>query len=77
MDLLVGDLVDSERCVDDSILWDDSIKANFLRVCDFITKCSQAGCIFNPAKFQFAEKTVDFLGFRVTDTGIQPHPDCP
>ena len=75
MDLIVGDLVDSERCVDDSVLWDDSIETNFFRVCDFIMRCSQAGCIFNPAKFQFAEKTVDFLGFRITDKGIKPHPD--
>ena len=75
MDLITGDLADCERCVDDSLLWDDDIEANFHRVCTFITKCSQAGCVFNPAKVQFAETTVDFLGFRVTTTGIQPHPD--
>ena len=75
MDLIVDDIDDYEHCVDDSILWDDNIEDNFKRVCSFIAKCSKAGCVFNPSKFQFGEREVDFLGFRITDHGIQPHPD--
>ena len=75
MDLITGDLPDSERCVDDTVIRDDNIESNFYRVCSFLTKCSLAGCLFNAAKFQFAETTVDFLGFQITDTGVQPHPD--
>ena len=75
MDIIVGDMKDYDHCVDDSILWDDDIESNFYRVCSFINKCALAGCVFNPTKFQFGQTSVDFLGFRVTDTGIQPHPD--
>jgi hypothetical protein len=30
--------------------------------------------VLNPDKFQFAEKSVDFAGFRVSDTTIEPLP---
>ena len=63
MDLIVGSMEDYEHCVYDSILWDGDIAANFHRVCDFLSKCSTAGCVFNPTKFQFAHQEVDFLGF--------------
>ena len=75
MDLITNGTNDYESCVDDTILWDNTVQENFYRVCDFIAKCAKAGCIFNPNKFQFASETVDFLGFRITSTGVQPHPD--
>ena len=65
----------TEHCVDDSIIWDDDISSNFERVCAFLAKCSTAGCIFNPSKFQFGQQEVDFLGFTITDTGIKPQAD--
>ena len=74
MDLIVEGTPNYEHCVDDSILWDTDIASNFVRVCRFIEMCSAAGCKFNPSKFQFAQEEVDFLGFRVTSTGIKPHP---
>jgi len=30
--------------------------------------------VLNPAKFQFAEKTIDFAGFRISDSTIEPLP---
>ena len=74
MDLIVEGVKDFEHCVDDSILWDSDIETNFFRVCDFIERCSKAGCIFNPEKFQFGSETVEFLGFQITKSGIQPTP---
>ena len=72
MDMIVAGTPDYEHCVDDSVLWDDSIQQNFVRVCEFLEKCSRQGCIFNPKKFQFAEDEVQFLGFNITKTGIKP-----
>ena len=72
MGLITKDLTNFESCVDDSIIWDDSIEENFNRVCNFIKTCASAGCIFNPSKFQFDSKEVDFLGFIITATGIKP-----
>ena len=65
MDKIIGDFKDYKKCVDDTIIYDDSIEDNFFRVCEFLEKCNKGGCIFNPQKFQFGDKEVDFLGFRV------------
>ena len=73
MDKIVGpDFKDYKKCVDDSIIWDKDISTNFYRVCDFLQRCSAQGVIFNPAKFQFGEATVKYLGFVINSTGIQP-----
>ena len=60
LDQIVQGTQNFDHCVDDSILWDTDIKANFFSVCAFLTKCAQAGCIFNPSKFQLAEEEVTF-----------------
>ena len=64
-----------KNCVDDSLIYDDSIEENFYRVCKFLEQGSRGGCTFNPNKFQFGEREVNFLGFLVTDTGIKPTPE--
>ena len=60
------------RCIDDSLLWDDTIEEQFLRTCQFLDKCSSHGIVLNPAKFTFCQQTLDFLGFSLTSTGVQP-----
>ena len=72
MDLIVEGVENFEHCVDDSILWDQDIESNFFRICNFIERCARAGCIFNPTKFQFGQEEVEFLGFRITQSGIKP-----
>ena len=60
-----------ETCVDDTILFDDSIEQNFFKVCEFLTTGANGGCTFNPQKFQFGEEEVTFLGFLVTAQGVK------
>ena len=57
------------------LLWDDNIEENFYHTCHFIERCAKYGIIFNPKKFQFAEREVYFVGFRITNSGIKPHPN--
>ena len=71
-DLIMEGMTDYDKCIDDTILWSDNIESNFYRVCDFLTRCSNAGMVFNPSKFQFAQKEVNYLGFTITDSGIKP-----
>ena len=71
-DLIMEGIKDMARCIDDTIMWTDNIGQNFFKVCDFLTRCSNAGMVFNPSKFQFSEKEVDYVGFRITDKGIRP-----
>ena len=39
---------------------------------DFLELCGTNGIVLNHEKFQFAQREVDFAGFRVTDTCIKP-----
>ena len=68
----MADFGNIKNCVDDTLLYDDSIEANFYRVCAFLEQGARGGCTFNPKKFQFGEMDINFLGFRITDTGIKP-----
>ena len=57
-----------ERCINDKILWDNSVEDNFSRVCQYITHCSQAGITFNEEKFSFGREELEYLGFKLTRT---------
>ena len=71
-DIVMENITDMEKCIDDSLLWTDSIEQNFYKVCEFLTTCTNAGIVFNPTKFQFSEQEVDYLSFKITNTGIKP-----
>ena len=40
----------------------------------FLTNVSQAGIVLNPEKFQFANRSVDFAGFRISESTVEPLP---
>ena len=63
-----------ERCVDDTIHYDGDLEEHWWRTIDFLTIMGQSGIVLNPDKFQFAEKIVDFAGFRVSESTIEPLP---
>ena len=58
--------------MDDTLLFDNTIEEQFFRTCEFLEHCGKHGIIINPKKFQFAEMEVDFVGFRVSATGVRP-----
>ena len=67
------------RCVDDTLLWETSMEENFFKTCEYLSLAAGHGIMFNLKKFQFCQKTVEFLGFLLTDTGMKsirdfPHP---
>ena len=71
-DEIIAHLNNKTKCVDDSLLWADTIEAAFFQTCEFLTLCGKNGITLNPAKFQFAEDVVEFAGFRITPTNVQP-----
>lgn len=73
-DAILADFDRKERCVDDTVHYDFDLEQHWWRTIDFLTRVGQAGVVLNPDKFQFSEKTVDFAGFRVSDTTIEPLP---
>ena len=72
MDRLFENFERMNRCVDDTAIWDDTIEQQFFRSCQFLERCANNGIILNAKKFQFAAEEIDYLGFKVTMTGVQP-----
>ena len=60
------------RCVDDSLLWDETIEDAFWHTYDYLKHCSDNGIIFNINKFIFAAEVCEFAGFEVTKDGYRP-----
>ena len=71
LDAIMSNFERKERCVDDTVHYDEDLEEHWWRTIDFLTCVGQAGIVLNPDKFQFAEKTVDFAGFRVSETTIE------
>lgn len=71
-DDITMDFPRKSKCIDDTILWDDSIEDAFWHTIDYLTLCGKNGIIFNPSKFHFSKDEVDFTGFTLTPTGIKP-----
>ena len=65
------DISNKTRCVDDSLLWEETIREHFWATCRYIDLCARNGVIFTPKKFQFAKDT-DFAGFTITKNSIKP-----
>ena len=65
-----------ETVVDDTCLYDESgeLEQHWCRMIDYLILCGKNGIILNPDKLQFARKTVDFAGFRISDSLIEPLP---
>ena len=72
MDDLTADVERLKRCVDDSLLWDQSLEDSFWHTVQYITLCGENGVVFNPSKFVFGADTVDFAGFTITPGDYKP-----
>ena len=73
-DAITSSFERKERCVDDTIHFDENLEKHWWRTINFLIIVGQAGIVLNPDKFQFAEKTVDFAGFRISESTIEPLP---
>ena len=75
MDRIYSDTPRMRRIVDDSLLYDNSVKDQFFRVCQALDTGSNHGAIFNPKKFQFCAREVEYAGLVISDTGVKPPPE--
>ena len=74
LDDITAHIVRMERCVDDSLLHDNDLEEHWWRTIDFLELLGSAGIVLNPEKLQFAQSTVDFAGFRITNGTVEPLP---
>ena len=71
---MTKDVRDNVRQVDDSLLWKDSIAANFKHTAEYLTLMGRNGIQQNPEKFQFCLKEVSWSGFVIGDETVRPMP---
>ena len=73
-DRIILDTPRKTKCVDDTALWDDEIEEHWWRIIDHLDLLGQSGVVLNPEKLQFCQRSIDFAGFRVTETEVKPLP---
>ena len=73
-DAILSSFDRKERCVDDIIHHDSDLEQHWWRTIDLLSLLGEAGVVVNPEKFQFASKCVDFAGFRISESTVEPLP---
>ena len=63
-----------ERCIDDTIFYDNELETHWWRTIDFLIRVGQSGIVLNLDKFQFCQKSVDFAGFCISSDRVEPLP---
>ncbi|KAJ8342206.1 hypothetical protein SKAU_G00321340 [Synaphobranchus kaupii] len=69
---VVADIGNKTKCVDDTLLWSDTIEESYFQAVQWLDICGRNGIILNPEKFVFSAPTVDFAGFTITMTDVRP-----
>ena len=70
-------LTDYERkkhCIDDTIHYDNDLVEQLWRTIDLLILVGRSGIVLNPDNFMFVQKCVEFAGFRITESSIEPLP---
>ena len=71
-DSLVAHIGSKTKCIDDALLWSETIEEAFYQAVEWLQICATNGITLNPHKFHFAEDEVEFAGFTVTPTEVRP-----
>ena len=72
MDEIYKEVPEKCKVIDDSLIYAETLEEIFWKTFDYIKLGADNGITFNPEKFVFAKKVVDFAGFKITEDGIQP-----
>ena len=73
-DELIKDVPRKVKCVDDVLLWDETIESAFFHTWDYLTLCANKGIVINKDKFKFCRDDVEFAGLQLSNNGISPAP---
>ena len=63
-----------ERCVDDTVHYDEDMEAHWWRTIDYLELAGNAGIVLNSDKLQFCQQEVEFAGFKITASSVEPLP---
>lgn len=71
-DGIVAHIEKKTKCIDDTLIWSDSISDAFFQAIEWLDVCGRNGVTLNPSKFHFAEDRVEFAGFEISLTTVRP-----
>ena len=71
-DEIASDVPNKTKCIDDTIMWSDSITAAFHQAVEWLQLCGNNGITLNPSTFVFAQDNFEFAGFEITPTSVRP-----
>ena len=71
-DEIIAELPNKTKCMDDVLLWADSLEESFFQTFQWLDICGRHGITLNPDKFVFGENVVEFAGFEITPDSVRP-----
>jgi hypothetical protein len=71
-DEIVAKIPNKTKCIDDVLLWADSLEQSFHQTVHWLDVCGRNGIILNPEKFVFGSDTVEFAGFEISSNDVRP-----
>ena len=71
-DEIVSGVRNKTKCVDDVLLWADTLEESFFQTIEWLDICGRNGITLNPKKFVFGADTVEFAGFEITPDSVRP-----
>ena len=61
-DEIVADIPQKTKCIDDTLLWADTMEESFFQAIHWLDVCGKNGITLNPDKFTFCRPEVEFAG---------------
>ena len=71
-DEVVASFPQKTKCIDDTLMWSDTIQDSFFQAAQWLDTCGRHGITLNPEKFIFAQDVVEFAGFEITNDTVRP-----
>ena len=71
-DEIVADVHHKTKCIDDALLWANTIEDSFHQAVEWLDICGRNGITLNPDKFVFCQEEVEFADFTVTMDSVRP-----
>ena len=68
-DQVLGDVLQMVKIVDDVLAYDFTYRQHLSHITSILERCDKFGITLNPKKFTFAENSVEFCGYSISQEG--------